>query len=109
MTPETLTPGIYRIAPDCKAFVYNGTVQISVKHVRCADPTPRCRDCKHFGNGRIDYNSSTSRNVCLIRPKSNGRCNGYPAHVIQQQRYYAAYPNAKRCEQYEPKQNTEQQ
>lgn len=109
LTP--LTTGAYAIAPNCKAFVRGGMVIVSEKRRPIApDNTPRCRDCKHFGKGQIQYNGAW-RDVCLNRPKFNGRHNAYPKHVIKQQRYFAAYPGDKACDQYEPitPNNNEQQ
>lgn len=47
MNPETtLAPGAYTLPNNCRAFVRNGKVIVSLK-CGANDTTPRCRDCKH--------------------------------------------------------------
>lgn len=65
---------------------------------------PRCGTCKHFGIGRVTYHyfryDVCNENVCLLRPKKNGKT-GYRKEIAEQQRYYAAYPKHKACDKYE--------
>lgn len=103
MANETtmLTPGLYEIPKDCSAFVRAGHVYVS-KHKKAVDATPRCRNCKHFQEGRHSYNQTCPGHVCLQKPKTNGKT-GYRADIRLQQRYFAATGSDKACEKYEPK------
>lgn len=98
---KELTEGIYQLPNDCKAFVRDGKVFVSRKW-KAIDETPRCRNCRHFGQGRNRYNQRHESPVCFARPKTNGLTNGYPADVQAQQRYYATQPAFRACEKYQP-------
>lgn len=103
MNPNNnLAPGAYQLPPDCTAFVRAGKVIVSKKLRTCVQ-CDRCEDCAHFGKGQIQYNGG-ARNVCLARPKPNGRNNGYKPHITSQQRYFAAQPRQKACELFKSKQ-----
>lgn len=95
----TLSPGVYELPNNCKAFVRGGKVIVSIKHV--VEKCDRCRDCKHFGHGRNAYNQLVHTLVCFKKPKVNKSYLSQPAG--KQVRYYAVNPSAKACEMFEPK------
>ena len=97
-----LTPGVYPLSPNSTAFVRGGKVIVSLKR-KVTDTLPRCRNCKHFGQGRNRYNQRHDSPVCFARPKENGLMNGYPAEVRAQQRYYATQGCFRACDKYAPK------
>lgn len=97
-----LTAGVYPLAPECKAFVRDGKVIVSQKR-RVVDETPRCRNCKHFGEGHSKYNQRHNSPVCFARPKENGLMNGYAPDERTQQRYYATQGQFRACNKYTPK------
>lgn len=93
----TLQPGLYQLPNDCKAFVRDGKVYVCKKW---ANETKKCRECKHFGLGRTQYNGCPFMEVCLIKPKIN-KNTGYKKEIREQKRYYAAHPYATACEKFE--------
>lgn len=94
-----LSPGVYELRNDCKAFVRDGKVIVSKKRV--FEKCDRCRDCKHCGHGRNAYNQEMHTLVCFKKPKTNKSYLSKPAG--KQVRYYAVNPSAKACEMFESK------
>lgn len=100
---QQLSPGAYKLPPDCKAFVRDGRVIVSKKWTTKRE-CKRCADCIHLGKGRITYYDQPNRSVCLARKKTNGRHNCYPKEYSSRQRYFAASPNDVACELFKSKQ-----
>lgn len=94
-----LMPGAYTLPNNCRAFVRNGKVIVSLK---CGtEDIPRCRDCKHCVRGKSTYNQWTISTVCELQPKTN---RGYKnPKIIKQKRYYSVRPSDAACDKYEPK------
>lgn len=104
MTPSfkgILQVGYYDLPNDCGAIVRAGKVTV-FRHTKAVDNSPRCRNCKHFQEGKHSYNQTYVSYVCLKKPKTNGMT-GYRADIRLQQRYFAATGSNKACEMYEPK------
>lgn len=99
MNDNTLTPGAYTLPNNCRAFVRNGKVIVSLK-CGTAD-IPRCRDCKHCVRKMSRYNQFYASPVCEMQPKTN---RGYKnPEIIRQQRFYAVRPSDAACDKFEPK------
>lgn len=98
---KELTEGLYQLPNNCTAFVRGGEVFVCRKW-KAIDETPRCRNCRHFGEGYNSYNQRRKSPVCFARPKTNGLTNGYPADVQAQRRYYATRQQYPACEKYQP-------
>lgn len=93
-----LTTGVYKIAPECRAMIRAGNVYVSKRIIPIEQP--RCRNCKYFAQGQSKYNQRRFKsNICLKKPKTNGRT-GYAPQVQQQQRYYSTQPSYRACEHY---------
>lgn len=95
-----LMPGAYTLPNNCRAFVRNGKVIVSLKS-NANDTTPRCRDCKHCVRAKSKYNQYYASPVCKMQPKSN---RGYSnADIKSQKRFYSVRPSDRACDKYEPK------
>lgn len=96
---KELQPGSYQLPNNCKAFVRNGKVIVSLKH-GVAD-IPRCRDCQHCIRAKKQYNQWYTSPVCELQPKTNRGYNN--PEVKRQQRYYSVRPCDAACERFTPK------
>lgn len=95
-----LQPGAYPLPNNCRAFVRNGKVIVSLKSTS-TDNTPRCRDCAHCIMAKKQYNQYYASPVCKMQPKEN---KGYRTPAIKkQQRYYAVRPSDAACEHFKSK------
>lgn len=93
-----LHPGAYNLAPDCKAFVRDGKVIVSIKKRTCVQ-CDRCRDCKHFGQGYATGGGNYT-SICKMRPKKlRYHAPGVPPAEV----YYATLSFTKACDKFEPK------
>lgn len=99
MNNNELQPGAYQLPNNCKAFVRNGKVIVSLK--RGAADIPRCRDCQHCIRAQKQYNQWCASPVCKMQPKEN---RGYKNPTItKQKRYYSVRPSDAACEHFTPK------
>lgn len=101
MNPETpLAPGAYTLPNNCRAFVRNGKVIVTLK-CGANDTIPRCRDCKHCVHAKSKYNQYYASPVCDLQPKTN---RGYTKpEITAQPRFYAVRPSDAACKKYEPR------
>lgn len=60
---------------------------------KAANVVPRCRDCKHCGEGRCFRRSWYTTTVCLLKPKPQASPGSY----------YATNHSRKACDKFEPK------
>lgn len=93
MTTE-LSPGLYRLPPNCKAFVRDGKVIVSLKK-KVVDICPRCRDCKHFGYGRATAGGWNQSPICRLRPKT------IKSYHRPDPIYYSTLASRKACDKFE--------
>lgn len=95
-----LNPGAYNLPPDCKAFVRDGKVIVSIKKRTCVQ-CDRCRDCKHFGFGFATAGGWDKATVCKARPK---QVKYYRTERTRQEGiYYATLATNRACEKFERK------
>ena len=99
---EYILPGAYTLPNNCRAFVRNGKVIVSLK-CGANDTIPRCRDCKHCVRAESAYNRYYVSPVCDLQPKAN---RGYSnPDTNRQKRFYSIRPSDTACEKYEPKEH----
>lgn len=94
----SLQPGAYALPPNCKAFVRNGTVIVSLKK-RTAIECNRCRDCRHFAYGYATYGSHLNSPICKLRPKTYR----YDSEKKNDHIFYATQPSKPACNNFTPK------
>lgn len=98
-TNNQLQPGAYNLPPNCKAFVRDGQVIVSVKK-RTSVQCDRCRDCKYFDHGYATAGGWNKATICKARPKNikyygSGRARTEGV-------YYATLAPNRACEKFEP-------
>lgn len=97
-----LQPGAYPLPPNCRAFVRDGKVIVSLKK-RTSVQCDRCRDCKYFGHGFATGGGNYTA-ICKARPK---KVKYHAFNVPRDAVYYATLAPNRACEKFEPK-NPEQ-
>lgn len=98
-TNNQLQPGAYELPPNCKAFVRDGKVIVSVKK-RTSVQCDRCRDCRFFGLGHATMGSYRQTTVCKTRPKDVKHYRSERART--EGVYYATLAPNRACEKFEP-------
>lgn len=97
-----LQPGAYPLPPNCRAFVRDGKVIVSLKK-KISEQCARCRSCKYFAHGFATGGGNYTA-VCKARPK---KVKYHAFNVPPGEVYYATLAINKACDKYEPK-NPEQ-
>lgn len=97
---ETLQPGTYVLADDCKAVVRNGKITVSPK-LTTPKSELRCRECRHCIMAFSKYNQRMAAPVCELQPKINRAY--FKAEEQLQPRFYSVHRYDVACSKWEPK------